>query len=284
MEPDRCGRLRLIEVLVIVIVVGFLLALLLPAVNHQPPGRRALCMNNQMQFGRALLNYEAAHKQFPGYTNRIAKRPDDTWLNGSWVVSIFEFLERADLDSEWRRGNPIVATPGGFTTCPSDPRERQRTEPLLAYVVNCGLPGDSDTGVTGVFHNHTVDEPVRVSIPYLAEHDGAQYTLMLSENCQAGMWTDTEEADVGMVWFRKPEDGLAVNQGKDDVDLRPHDVRFARPSSRHPGGVIATFCDGHSQFLSEMIDYTVYQQLMAPDDKAAGLPGGFDPATLDMAR
>jgi hypothetical protein len=238
MESDRCGRLRLIEVLVIILVVGFLLALLLPSVGPREAGPRAWCMNNQSQFGKALLNYEAAHKRFPGYANRIAKRPDGTWLVGSWVVSIFGYLDRADLEDEWGHGNP-VAVGLGFTTCPEHQLKAsvRRTEPLLDYVINCGLPGDSDTEATGVFHNHNTDgKPVCVSIPYIVKHDGAQNTLMLSENLQGGLWTDTEEANVGMVWFREPDECSGINECK-DVGQRPQDIRYARPSSNHPGGV-----------------------------------------------
>ena len=33
----------------------------------------------------------------------------------------------------------------------------------------------------------------------------------------------------------------------------------------HGGGVVATFCDGHTAFLSEGIAYDVYIRLMTPD-------------------
>lgn len=42
-------------------------------------------------------------------------------------------------------------------------------------------------------------------------------------------------------------------------------VEHLRPSSLHPGGVIASFADKHTQFLSEQIDYRVYQQLLTPN-------------------
>jgi prepilin-type processing-associated H-X9-DG protein len=267
---------------VAIVVVGFLVVLLVTSVlGPRESSPRATCMNDQKQFALALLNYEAAHKRFPGYTNRIVKKADGSWLVGSWVVPIFAYLDRSDLDAVWREGDP-VAVYLGFMTCPSRPRNNPGSDQaFLDYVVNCGLPGDSDTEATGVFHNHNVDgTPAYVSLDYIAEHDGAQYTLMLSENLQAGLWTDTEEANVGMVWFREPDECSGINQCK-DVGQRPQDIRYARPSSNHPGGVVATFCDGHVQFLSEKIDYSVYQQLMAPDDKAAGLPAGFDPSILE---
>ena len=40
-------------------------------------------------------------------------------------------------------------------------------------------------------------------------------------------------------------------------------LNYARPSSRHPGGVLMTFCDGHTQFVAETIDYGVYAQIMS---------------------
>jgi len=282
MESKR-HRFTLIELFVVIVVVGFLFALLFPALDggSAKVGRRAQCMNNQRQFALALLNYEAKERRFPGYANRVTKRPDGTWLAGSWVVPLFGYLDRADLESAWQSGD-AVAVGLDFTTCPMHTlkESERRTQPLLDYVVNCGLPGDADTAATGVFHNHNVDSPVYVSLDYLAEHDGAQNTLMLSENLQGGLWTDTQEANVGMVWLREPDPCSGINQCK-DVGQRPQDIRYARPSSNHRGGVLATFCDGHIQFISHTIDYSVYQHLMAPCDKDAGLPPGFDRKAID---
>ncbi len=44
-------------------------------------------------------------------------------------------------------------------------------------------------------------------------------------------------------------------------------LAYARPSSSHPGGVNAVFCDGHLTFLNEDISYAVYTQLMTPLQK-----------------
>jgi len=59
----------------------------------------------------------------------------------------------------------------------------------------------------------------------------------------------------------------------------PANYRYARPSSQHPGGVIATFADGRSQFISEDIDYVVYAQLMTSHgQKAANIADEMRPA------
>ena len=271
--------LTLVEVAVVIIIVLVLLTLLITSTQRSHGDqRRSMCMNNQKQLTIALLNFEARGSTFPGYANRIgpvnAKEP----LVASWAVSILPIVEYSDFFGRWRDGHPESPRIREFV-CPSDSsRTDPPSSPWLSYVVNCGLPGDKDdTPATGVFHNHNVDgKPVTVSVDYISQHDGTTNTLLLSENLQAGLWTDTDEADVGMVWWREPGECSPINRCK-DVGPRTHDIQYARPSSVHGGIVVVSFCDGHQQQLRDDIDYKVYQQLMAPDDKAAGLPTDFDP-------
>ncbi len=71
---------------------------------------------------------------------------------------------------------------------------------------------------------------------------------------------------------------LGINRRKDL--RRPLPVNFARerfsnrgglaaarPSSNHSAGVNTSYCDGHSSYLSEDIDYRVYTQLMTPNGR-----------------
>jgi prepilin-type N-terminal cleavage/methylation domain-containing protein/prepilin-type processing-associated H-X9-DG protein len=51
----------------------------------------------------------------------------------------------------------------------------------------------------------------------------------------------------------------------------PTGLAYARPSSNHPGGVNASFCDGHLQFINEEIQYNVYTQLMTPQQKQVAI-------------
>lgn len=48
---------------------------------------------------------------------------------------------------------------------------------------------------------------------------------------------------------------------------------FAHPASNHPTGVNAAFCDGHTRFINQDIDYSVYCMLMSPWSKFANTPG-----------
>ncbi len=336
----RRTAFTLVELLVVITIIGMLVALLLPAVQSaREAGRRATCMNNQKQFGLALIGYEAARGRFPGHVNRrfnVYPQPNIlAQFTTSWVVELFPYLERGDLDVAWGpngpgyQAKPIVGL--GFTTCPSDPRPDRAIFPaVLAYAVNSGLPETDmvtdangnlvpcNSVAAGICHNlHRFPNRV-VSGDYISSRDGSLTTVILAENVQAREWaapvnsgpplTDTSttpwQAETSIVWWRTfvntaftpttfvppyPFDAkITINAARDDVgtippgDIVPVDMTspngwvnltnpnatqflsYARPSSRHPGGVLMTFCDGHTQFVAETIDYGVYQGIMTP--------------------
>jgi prepilin-type N-terminal cleavage/methylation domain-containing protein/prepilin-type processing-associated H-X9-DG protein len=131
--------------------------------------------------------------------------------------------------------------------------------------------------------------------------DGTATTMMLSENVDSGNWTNFWESRVGFVWQAGVLNGVAapvpsqvngqntdnlptnistpqgfeglllINEKFGEYDTAPAGGQplFARPSSYHPGGVNVTFCDGHTQFVADTIDYIVYCHLMTTRGKAA---------------
>jgi prepilin-type processing-associated H-X9-DG protein len=127
-----------------------------------------------------------------------------------------------------------------------------------------------------------------VSLDYISQRDGAVYTLLLSENIQATEWATTggglpgggageAEFRVGMVWETSKPGCGGINECLNDTTV---DAAHARPSCRHGGGVVVSFCDGHQLFLREDIGYDVYQHMMTPDSEQAGLTGVFDAGAL----
>ncbi|MBN2291297.1 MAG: DUF1559 domain-containing protein [Pirellulales bacterium] len=66
-SPYRGRGFTLVELIVVIIIIGFIIALLLPAINGSrcTGGRRVACVNNMKQIGIALHNYHDAHKCFP---------------------------------------------------------------------------------------------------------------------------------------------------------------------------------------------------------------------------
>jgi prepilin-type N-terminal cleavage/methylation domain-containing protein len=149
----------------------------------------------------------------------------------------------------------------------------------------------------GLFFNHAFRNS-----PKLAPADaldGASNTLMVSENInfsinseprvwnqarnvtigQGGVLSPTPlqlsgppmlgvEATLTFVWHPTQTNSITnnawkVNGNKEGVGVTTATAYdYARPSSYHPGGVVATFADKRVTFLREDIDYSVYQQLM----------------------
>ena len=54
--------------------------------------------------------------------------------------------------------------------------------------------------------------------------------------------------------------------------LYPCVARSARPSSLHGDVVVVSFADGHTQLLSQDVNYYVYQSLMTPDNTKSDMP------------
>jgi prepilin-type processing-associated H-X9-DG protein len=127
--------------------------------------------------------------------------------------------------------------------------------------------------------------------------DGAGTTIMMAENIHKS-YTDLggspslswlapifgkpgAEQQMGIVWVVPATGTTPVNpvtyaidrqeriggNSADLVEFDPAFPRFARPASTHGSGANIAFCDGHSQFLRDDIDYVVYVQLMTPNGR-----------------
>lgn len=330
--PKRAG-FTLVELLVVIIIIALLVALLLPAINSaRSAARQTQCMNNQKELGQAVLQYHEAHDRFPGYLNRAASVRHPTTGDEyplSWVTVILPYMGRGDIWELFQPDAPNV--PQAYRDTDGDgledsnvwitglvcPDDLQDEHSQLSYVANCGWddiddPDDDrpypDYPANGIFqdhYNYTESTPVR-RVEVRSNHikDGAQHTLLLSENIQAYSWrasdwlagattaaarSDAAERYGGMIWMVWRSGGppvWAINQNKNG-STRASDRMYARPSSNHAGGVIGTFCDGHVMFIRDSIDtrrpirrptdYPVYALLLSPDNRNAKDPGS--PAT-----
>jgi len=108
-----------------------------------------------------------------------------------------------------------------------------------------------------------------VSSAYIDSHDGSSWTLLLSENLDAGAWdsqeSETAQTTLGFVWHEAAGAARAIN-GRSATATADD---LARPSSNHGQGVHVSFCDGSTRFLREDIDYDVYKQLMTTFGKGS---------------
>lgn len=180
--------------------------------------------------------------------------------------------------------------------CPSSPPDQAGpNDAPLSYVVNAGylggttvLPSNAVRQAFGVcFFNGLKQgqpfEEARVTSDYISLNDGTSNTLLVAENVNAGQWAnDTpiwEEGDhgqskLGFVWHASAD--KLVNHVNRDYRMNDDKYReevHARPSSRHSGGAMVAFCDGHAHFLKEDVEPRVYWHLMTPNGKAARIDG-----------
>lgn len=309
-KHNRAGITRR-DVVAMFAVVAVLLMAGLPALNQMRiRARRTTCQEHQRRLAYAVLRYESDHGHFPGYRNLQAVRADGTRQPTGWVFPLLRYLAerpKPSGDGEKSTSKPPPVDPNdprvkifaahgtggpdetrgvvpevfiGGLLCPSDSGDNiGEHSTSTSYVANTGLPdeqrqtlGLKKHQMDGVFFDRFADgEFPDVSAALLRKLGQLDATLLLSENVDAGHWTDHEEPLVGFVWLPQTAGGEAPG---DDVLLPINrqtgqgdgTYRFARPASHHDGGVNVMYCDGHGSFLDDEIDYAVFCRLMSPDD------------------
>ena len=80
--------------------------------------------------------------------------------------------------------------------------------------------------------------------------------------------------------FEGLEYGSAIGLAGDGLNF-PY-WAWARPSSSHPGVVVAAMVDGSTRVVSESVDYEVLTKAMSPNDKRTGF--AFTTSTLDISQ
>jgi prepilin-type N-terminal cleavage/methylation domain-containing protein len=264
----------IVELLVVVSIIAMLMALLIPAVMRGViNARRAQCSNNERQIGLGVQLYASRTQLMPP---ALSLAPDGKSTFG-WVQRMYAYVGRGDLTA-----SPYTPVNISLVICPSDGSKVGASGGPLSYQVNGGCPNNYnpapglpiDYPANGAWSiGNAIPGQMNPDTPAdLAAKDGAANTICLSENLDAGGYIPpgpTAECTQSILWDLSPS--LRINQ--DAGSGKPIDIAHARPSSNHPGGVIVTFCDTHTRFISEGIDQRVYATLLTSDGAHAAAPG-----------
>lgn len=288
---DRAG-FTLIELLVVIAIIAVLIALLLPAVQSaREAARRAQCVNNLMQIGIALHNYESAHEMFPAgvVDTKGPIRYTPKGYHMGWAVALLPFIEQKnafnktnfdvgvyDSLNDTVRSHVIASY-----MCPSDPGS------FRGRAATPSIPGTTPTvGGTSMNYagcHHDLEAPIDVKnagVFYLNSFtryddiaDGASNTIFIGEKSTLGndlSWmsgTASTLRNTGTAINKQW--GGSVAPGMTD-DERPATPEPGEPdptlfvggySSRHPGGANFLFGDGSVRFLKNTLATHVFHCL-----------------------
>lgn len=179
MSP-RYGKLgpvafTLLELLVVIVVVGVLIAILLPSGHSRGPARQHVCINHQRQLLLGLVMFQADHKErFP-------------WMVSATNGGAMESMAAGDLTAGYLAITNIGVKPDAFV-CPTDVMRvpAQPGQPLtrsnLSYFISIDATGKESpmtTIVTGDRHLEAGGKQVGPGICALTTNTSLAWTAEL---------------------------------------------------------------------------------------------------------
>ena len=291
----------LVELLVVITIIGILIALLLPAVQAaREAARRSQCTNHLKQVGTALHNYEQSFRELPFGSSYPVMNQGATWamfilplLEQENLYRQFNF--KLPLYNAYYQ--QIIRTPVPTYICPSDPAS---TNPVFTARGDPGSPNpDTSAGLwyptcigptqpdqctfcpnpTAAANNYccqgcnfgTYGWPCGTNdgntvgmfgryfkgIRFSQVTDGLSNTIMAGETLPSHyMWNG-----IYMPNFPVVSTSIPLNTMIKDNGVHTDWWRDSGYKSMHPGGANLMMGDASVRFVTQSIDYRLYNEL-----------------------
>lgn len=294
-----------LELIVVVSILGVLVALLLPAVlAAREATRRTTCSNRLRQLGVAFQLYHDRAGELPAAWNRTSV---DRQFAYGWAAKLLPDLEQNNVALQLSpAARPAAETIDRLAAwpellCPSDITEpffdlwaeSHDAEPAArAASAAADETIDDESGVPlahlptanyqGVFGNAEADEaydPPAATNPAFGEGSVVHNRRVRWVNLERGLSNTllVGERTMAMV----PSTWLGVDLRGEDSTCRLVGSAITRPncsdcdecefSSRHAGGAMFAWADGHVALVSDDIDTAAYQLFAQREEGAQGV-------------
>jgi prepilin-type N-terminal cleavage/methylation domain-containing protein/prepilin-type processing-associated H-X9-DG protein len=266
---SRRSAFSLLEVLMVSVIIGILIAVMLPAMIASRAGAKGIqCINNFRQLGLALENYQSCYQVLPpGVVNTVG--PIDEQAEGPQIGWIVQLLPNMEQQAVWRTidtrrpyDDPVnhtaILVHISTILCPADPEFKSFRGLGVTSYAGChhDVEAPIDADDHGVLFLNSAIAKADIT-------DGTSFTITVGEK----IITPSDSGWMAGTRSTLRNTGTPINAKSEISGGRPAGSGFDAGqsvvgfSSFHRGGANFAFGDGSVRFVAERIDPRVFRLL-----------------------